>query len=440
MNGQLHFLNGPLAGQVVQLPPVKGIVIGRADHCEIPVRVKGVSRTHCQIDFDGEDYQLSDLGSSNGTYVNRKRIEHHRLGPGDRIRLGTVKIDFQFGQADATTTATQKISGATSDTDTSVLYLCDLCGTSVDLEATDSEAAAHFEGQIYCERCREAASFLGRQLGQYQIAEMIAHGGMGTVFRAEHEMLDRTVALKVLRKDLCVDGAAIYRFVRGARVGAQLVHPNIAQLYDVGESGGAYYIAMEYIEGPTVFKVLQSLGFNDVTQVLDVGIQIAQALAHAFEKRIVHRDVKPSNIMLAAPGVAKLTDLGIAKFMDEAGISSITESGACMGTADYMSPEHISDVRLVDHRGDIYSLGATLYHMLAGQPPFPARNIMAKLRQVRSAPPPSASRRNSKVPMALSAAIQKMMAKDPKNRFQTPQELLRALDAIRQDLAGGVPC
>jgi len=181
--------------------------------------------------------------------------------------------------------------------------------------------------------------------------------------------------------------------------------------------------------------VLELQGFPDLEKVISIGAQTAKGLQHAFKNRIVHRDVKPSNILLTRNGLAKLTDFGLAKPMDEAGMSGITAAGVTMGSLNYMSPEHIHDAKWADQRSDIYSLGATMYHMLTGQPAFPETNLVSKVTRIQSDAPPSPKELRPEAPDALCRLIQRMMAKKPDHRYQTPKEVVNELRTIRDLLS-----
>jgi hypothetical protein len=430
---QLLFRNGPLEGQKVDLAKDRKTVLGRSAQCDVALKVPGISRVHCEIEYDGQDYHVSDLGSSNGTYINGERVSRHVIQHGDILRVASIESAFlqsPEGRAEPGSEATtMRLPWAILGQNP----VCEMCGTVVKLPGKAQEGEAG-DSRRLCESCQQIGWIIGQQVGHFKVINKIGVGGMGTVFKAYQELIQRPVALKILKSELATDATALQRFVREARAIAGLSHPSIVQLYDVGEHKSLHYIAMEFVDGPTVGQILATSGFHDIREVLRIAVQTTRALAHAFEKGIVHRDVKPSNIMLTRDRAAKLTDFGLAKFMDEAGLSSITETGASMGTLDYMSPEHLRDARLVDHRGDIYSLGATLYHMLTGRPAFAEGTVMERARKIRSQPPPSPRKLNSKIPGSLSHIIQQMMAKDPDDRYQTPDELLRALLNVRKEL------
>jgi len=273
------------------------------------------------------------------------------------------------------------------------------------------------------------------RLAHYELLERVRMGGMGGVFRAVDTRLHRTVALKVLSPALSRDPAIAERFRREAQLSAQLDHPHIARVFDVGEDQGLLYIALEFIDGRNIRDCLLAHGQFDTVSVINHATQLARALAHLASRQVVHRDIKPSNIMLTPAGQAKLVDLGLARMPTrEEGQADLTATGTTLGTFDYIAPEQARDPRLADGRSDIYSLGCTLYHMLTAEPPFPEGTVLQKLLQHQGDTAPDPTRKNPRVPPALAALIQRMMAKDPRERPATPEQLLAELHGVAAGL------
>ena len=273
---------------------------------------------------------------------------------------------------------------------------------------------------------------IGRRIGDFVLEEAIGVGGMGAVFRALDTQLDRMVALKLLPPDQVHDLEVVQRFYQEARAAARLDHENIARVYAVGHDGAYHYIAFEYIEGTTIRRRVAELGVIPVAETINDALQIAGALVHAAERGIVHRDVKPSNIIVTPGGRAKLVDMGLARRFERGkGIDDgLTQSGTTLGTFDYISPEQARDPRDVDVRSDLYSLGCTLFHMLGGRPPFPDGTVLQKLLQHQEEPAPDIRTLNPGVPADLSAILLRLMAKDRDRRYQTPEHLVRDLMAV----------
>ncbi len=263
----------------------------------------------------------------------------------------------------------------------------------------------------------------------YEILARVGSGAMGTVFQARQKHMDRIVALKVLKPALARNARYVDRLRREARIVGQLSHPNIVTGYDLGEEGGYHFFVMEFVEGRSLRQLLAEWGSFPEEQVLDVAIQVTGALDHAWQRGVIHRDVKPGNILITEDGRVKLTDMGLAKGATDL---TLTRHGATVGTPQYISPEQARDPSSVDVRSDLYSLGATLFHMATGQPPFRADSIGELISKVLDERAPSATDLNPELSSGLSLVIQKLLAKNPALRYQTPRELLEDLERVRR--------
>ncbi|HYF48239.1 MAG TPA: protein kinase, partial [Planctomycetota bacterium] len=274
------------------------------------------------------------------------------------------------------------------------------------------------------------------QLAGFEILEKVGQGGMGAVFRARQISMDRIVALKILPRKLAQDPKAKERFFREARLCASMNHLNLINGIDCGEAGGYTFFAMEFVEGETARKVLKTKGKIPVKECVDIIRQISTALDYAHSKKLVHRDVKPENIMITPEGVAKLCDLGLSRSISNSDEdASLTQAGQAVGTPYYISPEQARGEE-VDARTDIYSLGATFYHLLAGKPPFEGASaavIMAK-HLTDTAPP--LSNYCSDLDDGYVSIVSKMMAKSKDDRYATLKEVMADLDTVER---GGVP-
>jgi len=276
------------------------------------------------------------------------------------------------------------------------------------------------EGQV-----KEIFKYQGMKGGHtsihgYKILTKIGQGAMGSIYKALQISMDRIVAIKCLAPKYSQNDKFRERFLREARAVARLNHPNIIQGIDVGDSNGVHYFAMEYIDGPTVGELLKRGGALDEKRALNIVTQIARALQHAFNHTIIHRDIKPDNIMLTREGVAKLCDLGLAK--------DRPEGGRALGTPHYISPEQAEGIREADIRSDLYSFGATLYHMLAGRTPFEGKAKPVMVKHISEDPVPLREI-DPDISDAMAALVQKLMRKRPEDRFQSPRELIGALEA-----------
>ncbi len=285
-------------------------------------------------------------------------------------------------------------------------------------------------------------SLLLGALGEYQLLAKLGRGGMGTVYKAIHTKLDRVVALKVLSRSRSDDEKAIARFEREMKAIGRLDHPHIVRAHDAREIEGKPVLIMEYVEGLDLGKLVRRLGPLPVANACELARQAALGLQYAHENGLVHRDVKPSNLMLTPEGEVKVLDLGLARFhLEHADGEEVTGTGQAMGTADYMAPEQASDSHAVDIRADIYSLGCTLYKLLTGRAPFAGpeyRGSFEKMTAHVQEPVPPIRELDPEIPEELAAVLDRMLAKEPDERFATPQQVADVLEpfCIECDLAG----
>jgi serine/threonine protein kinase len=271
----------------------------------------------------------------------------------------------------------------------------------------------------------------GARLGKYKVLAHIATGGMGMIYKAVDETLGRIVALKVLAGDLA-KASTLERFHREARHAARLSHKNIVTLYDFGQADGLYYLVLEYVDGVDLYDYIERKGQLAPEESRRILIQAVRALDHAYQQGIIHRDIKPSNFLLTRDRDrmrVKLTDLGLAHNPNEEAFR-VTRAGSTVGTIDYLSPEQARNSAAADIRSDIYSLGCTLYHMLAGRPPFSEGGLGERIYKHLEADPPDVRQFNPQVSEELWTLLRRMLAKKPEERYQTPAELLDALKAL----------
>ncbi len=267
-----------------------------------------------------------------------------------------------------------------------------------------------------------------RQIGGYEILAKLGAGTVGTVYRAKQVALDRIVALKILNPTYAKNPQFVERFVDEARTAGRVNHPNVCQVYDVGEDRDVYYFSMELIDGPSVADMLRERGRLLVPEALDIARQVALALRAAHTQGLVHRDVKPANVLVTGEGLAKLVDLGLAKEVVSSGGKATAQELGVAGTPYYMAPEQAQSAD-VDIRSDIYSLGATLYHMLVGEPPFTGPHPTAVMIKHASEPLTPPAEVDSSIPGRASALVEKMMAKMPDERHADPDELIEDIEA-----------
>lgn len=287
------------------------------------------------------------------------------------------------------------------------------------------------ERQLQRLRSQLEAERSGQQIPGYRVVGKLGAGAMATVFKAKQLSLDRMVAIKVLPRKFSQNAEFIARFYAEGRIAAQLNHPNIVQAYDVGQAGEFHYFVMEFVEGTTVYdQIVRNKRFKE-SEALDIIIQVAEALEHAHAKGLIHRDVKPKNIMLTPQGVAKLADMGLARAVSDKEAAE-TEAGKAYGTPYYISPEQIRGEKEIGPPADIYSLGATLYHMVTGNVPFDGKSPSAVMHKHLKAELVPADHVNPKLSAGMGQIIDMMMAKSAKQRYQNCTDLLTDLRAVRR--------
>ncbi|MGC2047308.1 MAG: serine/threonine-protein kinase [Gallionella sp.] len=270
------------------------------------------------------------------------------------------------------------------------------------------------------------------QLGRYEVLGELGQGAMGVVYKARDPLIDRVVAIKTINLALALDEKEEFenRFYQEAKAAGRLSHPNIVTIYDVGKNGDVAYIAMEFLEGRELRDIMDDGGLLPIDQVLDIVAQVAQGLAYAHEHDIVHRDVKPSNVMLVRGKHVKITDFGIARMPSSA---VQTQTGMVLGSPKYMSPEQVMG-KTIDQRSDIFSLGVMLYEMLTGQAPFNGDNVNAIMYQTLNAIPSPPSTLNPEVPEMINFIVAKALAKKAEDRYQNAMDFSVDLRACRETL------
>lgn len=417
----------------IDLEPGTRIVIGRAPGIDgIDLLDASLSRRHCVVAESDGLLTIEDLGSRNGTFVNGERVVRGALRAGDEVRIGDCRLLVR-------STAGAR-PGLRRTTDVMrAEALCSLCGVVVSAEEITSGKAQRTTAGILCPRCLEVALVPGRILGGCRIIEMIGHGGMAEVYRAEQVTSGRIVALKTLIDPHGAGERAKGRFIQEARAGARLEHPNLVRIFDSGEESGIPYIVMEYIEGSDLAVLLDKRGFLPAAQALDIAMDIASVLAFAHSRGVVHRDVKPANIILdRVYGRARLVDLGVAKMMDQGDAEGLTRVGVGLGTLEYAAPEQIRSARDADARADIYSLAATLYRMVVGSRPFRASHELALAKailfQQLSWPAEAAARLEKVCGKEFFRVVAKAMEKDREKRYASADEFREALTRLRESL------
>lgn len=415
------------------------VIIGKKGDFKIANDPK-VSRTHAKIEPAGDHFLLIDLQSSNGTYVDGKKIIRKKITPNTPFTIGKTVLCFTHTHIPIAQILEDPQCKLTEQDVATLRELTLTCTTRgekplpVDEQKIRTQVTVPLPQTNRVVHCEEQDIWLGKEFGKYKILELLGRGAWGTVYRAHHCLLDIIVAIKILSPALIHPGKnAPMRFMREARHLAKLRHPNIVALYDVDidQASGCYYIVMEYIKGQTLTQIMEEkslakehFSFN---QVVDIGNKICSALALVHEQGIIHRDIKPQNIMLPDNGPIKLTDFGLAKSINAE--IALTRSGEMLGTPAYSPPESFAGEPL-DARSDLYSLGITLFYLLANEPPFVGENpVIIGFKHLHGAVPGLLEKRND-VPLEFEQVIHKLLAKEPAQRFQTAQQVAEALQSF----------
>ncbi len=272
------------------------------------------------------------------------------------------------------------------------------------------------------------------RIGKYEVLSHVATGGMGAVYKARDTETGQDVALKVLSPEMAAKPGMVERFRREAKHAAKLRHENVVTLHEFCEASRTYFLVMEFIDGIDLHDYSNRKGALDPQEALEIIVQACRAIDHAYQQGVIHRDIKPSNFLLTQQGerrVVKLTDLGLAREANDEEFR-VTRAGTTVGTLDYMSPEQARDSGSADIRSDLYSLGSTWYHLLAGHAPFPKGGLGERLHRIMHEDPPDIRQANPNVPAAMASVLHRLMAKSPAQRYQTPEDLLRDLEALQR--------
>jgi serine/threonine protein kinase len=377
---EIAVVDGPDRGRKFVFRSPATVSVGRSSQCEVPVNDPKISRKHCTIEVKPDGCVVRDLKSANGTRVNGIQIEAGALEDGDRVRVGDSALE------------------------------CAVVRPTPSSQAEDDTVETELPVQA---------------LAGYKLLEKIGEGSYGVVYKAEQLALGRIVAVKVLPVARGKDPRDVARFIRGAKVEALLSHRNIVQVFDFVRTRDVH-VVMEYIEGEDLRRRTLRLGKLTVADAANFGAQVLDGLQHAYERKVVHRDVKPENVIITADDTAKLTDFGLAKNFSDTGLSGITSPDEGAGTPSYMPPEQLRCALKVDQRADIYSCGATIYHTLAGTPPF-SGSVAEVIRRIQRDAPQPLSRFRGDVPPEMVVAIDRALSKDAKDRFETPAAFREAI-------------
>ncbi|MGE0708319.1 MAG: protein kinase [Planctomycetota bacterium] len=410
------------------------VVIGRSRECDLHVNSPRLSRKHCIVGFGDRGLTLTDQGSSNGTFVNGHRVEQVLLRPGDIIQLGGIAIRVDFDPR------------AAAQLD----LRCERCGRLVSMARCEDGQVFELGKQFLCPECVVVLRHQNLSQAEQHMVDVLKgqgfevegksplSGGIIPVFKARRRDLGTPVLVKALPLLAGVSPKKIKRFQTEAKTAAKVRHENVVEIYDIREAENVLFIVMEHVDGELLLTHLERKGKLKLRPALRVGLRMARALVAAHRQGIVHRDLKPGGILIDQNGSPKVCDFGLAKDLWSI-TSDVTGPEETLGTVRYMPPEQVKNARAADHRADIYSWGATLYHVLTGRPPYHDRAELELMGQVISGSLPAFDPgRGEDLPEPIARLLKKAMAPDPLGRYQSADDLEAALgEVIVQHL--GVP-
>jgi tRNA A-37 threonylcarbamoyl transferase component Bud32 len=438
MPTQVTVIAGPDAGRVFPMTASGVFTIGRGSQSHTRLVDPAVSRLHCEVRVEGNSATVSDARSASGTFVNGQRVTSQPLRPGDVIEIGDTQLRFEQDVAEDTTLVPGALPRLVPATRA-------VAAPGKPTQAVPPPAVTQVPpkelvfankpgGRVLPRPLKDIHDLAGKSLGSYQLQEIIGTGTIGVVFKARDAKDLKVVALKVLRADFATNRKALQRFVRGMMAVRNLVHPHIIELHNAGVTGSHAWIAMEYVEGPSAQQLMQeSAGSSgrDWRLALRVATHIARALDFMHQRGLVHRGVMPQNILVQARDqTAKLGDATLAKAMEGNASDEVTSSGEFVGNLYYLAPERTLPGTEADGRADIYSLGVSLYALIAGHMPFEGKSMAEVVAKIRHTVPASLRTLQPAMPAAFEAVIAKMLAKRPEDRYATAKALLADLAAI----------
>jgi serine/threonine protein kinase len=401
MSLQFLVIAGPDQGKSFILQAGPDLMLGRSANAYYQLSDPRASRNHCQVQRDGDQVTVVCNSGSGGTLVNGKPVKKQSLKLGDVLQVGDTQLRLQVGD-----------------------YALDVALAHKPSAPTAAPAA----------RPEQLEALSGQTLSHYDIGPVIGKGGSSMVFHATDTKDNRPVAFKVLLPEFSKDEEDMQRFVRAMKTMMPLRHPNLIALYGAGKTGGHCWVAMEYVAGENMTEVIERIGLAgmlDWRYGFKVAVHVARALDYAHGQQIIHRNVAPKNILLEAPTkTVKLGNLMLAKALEGSQAQKITRPGELVGDVAYMSPERTRGTDDVDGRSDLYGLGATVYALLTGRPPFTGATLVEKITRIRQSEPEKPTKFQMSIPSRFEGVVLKLLAEDPDDRFPTAAALLADLEKV----------
>jgi hypothetical protein len=408
MSLELFVISGPDKDHTFTLNVGTNLMLGRSAQAHYQLSDPRTSRNHCQIILEGDDIFVECNGAPGGTFVNGQKVQKQRLKIGDVLQIGDTKLRLQVGDLPLDVALAQS--------------------------GTVKKLGAKEPGTKPSAKVDQLAGLVGGKLAHFDVNMVIGTGRSCMVFHATDTHDNRPVALKVLHSEFTSDEEEVQRFVRAIKTMLPLRHPNLISLYAAGKSSGYCWVSMEYIAGENMQQVIDRIGVAgmlDWKNAYKAAVHVARALEYAHGQSILHRNVTPTNILLEATSkTVKLGDLTLAKAMEGILAKQITRPGEIIGDVAYMSPERTRGTADLDARADLYGLGATLYALLTGRPPFTGATVVEKITRIRQMTPEKPTKYQLSIPTEFEGIVMKLLAKKPDDRFQGASELLRDLTRV----------
>lgn len=394
-------IGGPDRGRSFQIEEGQTLVVGRSQTSDTQINDPRVSRVHCRVVVDGGTITLLDNDSAGGTFMNGNQVSRQELDTGDTFSVGDTTMRYQLD--------------------------ANLPDDQPTIMPVASSAPVP-------QPAPQLADLVGETFAHYRLDKILAKGNTGMIFKAQDTEQDRVVAVKILTPDPNHSEEQRDRFVRAMKTMLPIKHDHLVSLYHAGKTGPFCWAAMQYIDGESLTELISRMGIEgmlDWRETWRIGVQIGRALDAAYDQKIIHRNVTPTNIMRRhADRACLLADLMLAKALEGNFSQQITAPGQLIGEVPYMAPERTRDSDPVDTRSDIYGLGATLYALMAGRPPFESSSLPELVRMVREDEPTPPKQFQLSIDEKFQDAVARMLAKKPADRYQTPTELLRDLERI----------
>jgi serine/threonine protein kinase len=407
MHSYLRVVAGPDQGRVFNLIEGTTLSIGRGEKTDTRLTDGAVGRLHCELRCQAGEFLLTDLESVGGTFIAGQKIQEYALKNGEELQVGNTRLRLY--------------SSAIADTQ----------------QLAEAQKSAFHPAIRPDDSVRT-----GQTISHFELGAVLAKGNTGTVYKARDTRAGKDVALKVLYPDFTHDEAKLKVFIQVIKTVCGIQHENLVALCGAGKHAETCWFAMEYVEGEPLVKVIERLGTRKMINwryTLSLGMQIARAIEALHEKHIIHRNVAPESILIRAKDkVPKLGDLMLARVVDGTETRTAGRPVELAGNVAYMAPERTRGDADVDIRADIYSLGATLYTLLTGRPPFEGKSLTETVTKIRQDDPVPPKRYQDSIPDEFQDVVEKMLEKRPESRYQTPALAARALERVAKAQAGPV--